>query len=775
MNQQLEEMPFLFKDEWWIGCQEPKTLPGGGEACYFRLPFRLSAVPEEGAGLCITSAGRFRLYVNGQPVICGPCKGDRWNHYVTEVELAPYLRTGDNVIAVHVVCWPSRDELRGVPGPVSVIPARTGAALLAVGAIGEVELSTAKAPWQAKADEADAWEGAGAYDDEHTVIPYVIATQRVRTGYLPEGWSLPGELGWKTAKRRWRVGMQPGGELVPLPLKMAPIPPMAEQRRAFARQMPNRPDDLPAIALSEGKVEANRHAALHLDAGALTTAYLPIRVEGGAGAVITVTYAERYMPDDPEGRMRDDWAHGRIPGGQQEIYELDGRSHVLENFWFRTFRYVRIEIQTAEQPLRFGIEGYRETAYPLAVRARMELPEPLDALWQASLRTLRLCMHETHEDCPYYEQLQYSLDTRLQLLFTYAVSGDTRMARRVLWDFHCSQLPDGILQSRYPCDLPQIIPSFSLYFIFMLEEYYLQTGDEAILSRYRPTIDAVLDYFDRHIGALGLVEYLGYWDYCDWVTEWGKNFGVPNAALTGPCTCHNLVYVQALQAAARMVELTGRPDVAGEYSRRAQQIQDRLMEHCYDKSRGLLREGPELEEFCQHDQALAVLTGMVTGLDARRMMVRTLEEPMLQCTYPWMFTLCRALEKAGLYDKTMALWTPYLKAMEYHMTTLPETPEPTRSDCHAWSSLPLYEFTRCWLGVRAGAPGWRTIEVTPQGCGLPSLSGTVPTPQGDVRVAWQVKDGVWSLRASAPAVPVQVRLPDGTEGFFPRGGEIILP
>ena len=50
MNQQLEEMPFLFKDEWWIGCQEPKPLPGGGEACYFRLPFRLSAVPEEGGG-----------------------------------------------------------------------------------------------------------------------------------------------------------------------------------------------------------------------------------------------------------------------------------------------------------------------------------------------------------------------------------------------------------------------------------------------------------------------------------------------------------------------------------------------------------------------------------------------------------------------------------------------------------------------------------------------------------------------------------------------------
>lgn len=82
------------------------------------------------------------------------------------------------------------------------------------------------------------------------------------------------------------------------------------------------------------------------------------------------------------------------------------------------------------------------------------------------------------------------------------------------------------------------------------------------------------------------------------------------------------------------MDLTGRPGVAEEYNQRAQQIQNRLMEHCYDKSRGLLREGPELEEFCQHDQALAVLTGMFTGLDARRIMVRTMEEPCFSVPIP---------------------------------------------------------------------------------------------------------------------------------------------
>jgi len=39
---------------------------------------------------------------------------------------------------------------------------------------------------------------------------------------------------------------------------------------------------------------------------------------------------------------------------------------------------------------------------------------------------------ETYMDCPYYEQLQFIMDTRLQMLFTYAVSRDARLAKKAL-------------------------------------------------------------------------------------------------------------------------------------------------------------------------------------------------------------------------------------------------------------------------------------------------------------------------------------------------------
>lgn len=134
---------------------------------------------------------------------------------------------------------------------------------------------------------------------------------------------------------------------------------------------------------------------------------------------------------------------------------------IYEPFWFRTFRYVRLEVQAGVEPLTISSFSYRETGYPLQPEGNFHCSdEQYNQLWELSVRTLQRCMHETYEDTPYYEQLQYTMDTKLMMEFTYLLSGDDRLARRAMEDYKASQLPNGMLQSRYPlCCRRSFLPS----------------------------------------------------------------------------------------------------------------------------------------------------------------------------------------------------------------------------------------------------------------------------------------------------------------------------
>ena len=78
----------------------------------------------------------------------------------------------------------------------------------------------------------------------------------------------------------------------------------------------------------------------------------------------------------------------------------------------------------------------KRRAIPLESGTSVETSDPsLKAIWEISERTLRRCMHETYEDCPFYEQLQYVMDTRAQILYTYALAADDRLARKAIDDF----------------------------------------------------------------------------------------------------------------------------------------------------------------------------------------------------------------------------------------------------------------------------------------------------------------------------------------------------
>jgi alpha-L-rhamnosidase len=352
------------------------------------------------------------------------------------------------------------------------------------------------------------------------------------------------------------------------------------------------------------------------------------------------------------------------------------------------------------------------------------------------------------------------------------------LARKAIHDYHSSILPDGMLQSRYPASGAQVIPGFALYWIYMVHDHHQFFADAALVRRYRATIDAVLDYFERKLTEEGLVGRLEphYWSFVDWTKEWNPNHGVPPAGNVGPLTVYSLMYAVALKNAAELCEYTGRTDVAREYRERAQRVQEAVRRTCWSEESGLFRDGPQVEQYSQHAQLWAILSGTIQGDEAVKLMERTLTDKSLsQASYAMSFFTFRALSMLGMYEQAFALWDTWRRMVDLKLTTWVEDPVGQRSDCHAWGAVPLYEFPAEILGVKAGAPGFERIVVEPKLGHLSYAEGTVVTAKGEVRVSVTVSDeGKQRIAVQGPeGIPLTLRLPDGVEVPFINASNVL--
>lgn len=543
-------------------------------------------------------------------------------------------------------------------------------------------------------------------------------------------------------------------------LKPRPIPFLRRNRRAFSKS---------SFPL---QVAPYSTTSVVLDAGELTTGYLFLRLAGGADAHIELLQAECYVQktplhcdnyrDHPEKGDRTD-PSGLLTGYSDRYTVLGTGSEscpeVYEPFWFRTFRYIQISITTKAEPLTVWSLDYEEVGYPLDVQTHVETSDPeMSSIWDISERSLRRCMHETYEDCPYYEQMQYAMDSRSQILFTYATAADDRLARQCMEAFRRSVRPNGLLNASYPNIGNNVIPGFSVYYIGMLYDHMMYFGDASLLCRHLPTVDGILSYFHNHRTPQGLVDKIGdidaphpQWSFIDWAKEWDDTRGVPPATLRGPLTMESLLYLLGLQYATAICRYLGQEQTAERYQRRADTLRQSINRYCRNPD-GTYRDGPQAQQLSQHCQVFAVLTKTCSPEEGRVNLLQTLHHPdqYAQCSVAMMPYLFRALEQCDLYDQTQALWAPWHKMLEYHLTTCAEDLLRQRSDCHAWGALALYELPSVILGVRPAAPGYTKVSVHPHCAQFRWAKGTVITPHGKVYVEWHKKeDGDLDITVSA--------------------------
>lgn len=802
-----------------------------GGFVHFRKTLHVETAPTQPVVIQVTADTKYKLYINQQPILGGPVKGDEHLWFYDEVDVQPYLRPGANHIAVrvlrlfHATPHAASFPRMAIPGlfvrtPDTGIRAALGfqsddtwetgldtSTVLRVDQQEDDFLHIYENVDAAAADTSIRWVKAKCLDlpRSHGISPPWVLSPRLIPPPRVTRVSFAAIHNVRSSVERsvWERALLPGGN-------------SKEQRGPAALSLP--PGTSHRIEL-----ELPHHLT------ALPT--FRFRRPQHAGSRLTVTYSESYE-DTPtmvsyirnKGDRRDTtksiigpqdtYVFGG-PAGAARDAELQYASHAEHDeiflpFHFRTLRFMALDIQVCDEScLELAGIDLDMTHYPLDMPGRFDIggrPEQNDEyqkMWAISARTLTNCMHDCYEDCPFYEQLQYAMDVRSSCLFTYAASGDDRMARQAIIQLHNSYRAGvGLIASRSPAHQLQIIPHFSLFWICTVADHLDHAGDGPFTRRFLAACDGILEAFARRIDpALGLVvasDVGTSWDFVDWTVEW-LPMGIPTAAATtGFQTFTNTLYAYTLRSAAAMVARVGRPALAAEYTARAESVLGAVREHCrpvgddnFFFTDGLAASADLSRDLSQHNQIWAVLSGAVTGDAARDLLARALSlsagggEQNKKLTKPstaMSFYALRALSAVGgsLYDDLFhAFWAPWRSQLALSLTTWCEDDVSQRSDCHAWSCAPLYEFMAEVAGVRPAEPGWGAVLWRPRVALFPEFDGRVPLggylAPGVAHVSWRREESggegqqkcvsltleLQRIKKDDGGVLIRVELPDG--------------
>jgi alpha-L-rhamnosidase len=522
------------------------------------------------------------------------------------------------------------------------------------------------------------------------------------------------------------------------------------------------PASFPAAANSF-IVPANTKATLLLDNGFLTNAYITLKFSEGRDAALSIKYAEAlFQSANASGSAkiagkgnRNDVA-GKVFLGRKDSLISDGTLHqIFNSLYWRTYRYVLLTLETKEDPLLIEDIYGTFTGYPFALNANFKSDqEDLSKILEIGWRTARLCAMETYMDCPYYEQLQYIGDTRIQALVSLYNSGDDRLMRSALNQMDHSRIAEGLTLSRHPSASPQIIPTFSLWYIGMLHDYWMYRPDSQFVKEKLPGMRQVLEFFEKYQQPDGSLQHVPYWNFTDWVlkkTGWGT--GVAPEGNSGNSSILDLQLLLAYQTAAELENCLGMKAYAQRYDQKARQLTKTIYRQYWDETKGLYADTQEKTSFSQHANSLAILAGMISGAKASILAKRILaDEELAPASIYFKYYLHRALIKADLGNDYLTWLDKWLENIRLGMTTWAETQDinTARSDCHAWGSSPNIELYRTVLGIDTDAPGFAKVKIEPHLGTLQKAGGEVPHPQGKIVVNYEFNKGKWTIDIHLP-------------------------
>lgn len=646
----------------------------------------------------VTADAKYLLYVNGRLVSRGPVDigrdyrgGSTGRWFYDERDLTPYFTSGTNVIAAVVFRqWPIGFVVsRGKPG-----------------FWFEAEVTDAAGRKTRLASDAS-WHAVPAAEFvDDTTCDFTRA---------PAAWR----------DRNFDVSAWPRAREVPdvwEPLVPSEIPPRLE-----ASYPPQQVEGLPA----NGTFAHDGTFRVVFDR--VLSGYPVVRVEGGAGATVTIQAHRRFT--------------FRLAGGR-ECLEFPFMDEIAPAF--------TVTLQNVTAPVRIEKADAIFTSQPVEYSGAFACSdEDLNRLWAVSRWTVQLNLQTHHLDSPnHQEPISDPGDYVIENGVNFYAFAQPWLARQDIRKF------GWLLQDEHERSFHT---SYSLYWLQMLMDQYRYTGDESLVREMAPEVFRLLDTYTSWRGANGLISQAPNYMFMDWVTIGGFNCHHPPAVIgQGYLTA---LYYHGLGEAARVARLIGDTRRAERYEHLRRDVAAAFNRELWVPARGLYRDGKpfqtsvkpqqwlpadkDIETFSPHVNTLAVLYDLAPRNRQAAIMNTVMAATPLN-TQPWfMHWVFAALDHAGVFER-------YAVAQLHRWQIVPATQSfremwDSGDLSHGWCATPLEQMSARLLGVTPATPGYRTIAIRPQPCGLAWARGRVPTPFGEVAVAWAQHAGRFTMDVTVPA------------------------
>lgn len=730
---------------------------------HFRKTINVDKIPEK-LVVHVSADNRYNLLVNGERVCYGPAKGDLKTYKYDIIDIAPFLNTGENVLAA-LVYNAGKDK------PMSLLSAQT--AFFIKSEDDEFQRINTDDSWLTYKNPA--YEPVSYYEmlfEDRWFYGYYACGpgDDVDASKYPWGWENIDfdDSNWQQAEVLTFDGNTPWN--------LAPrnIPFMADHKISPKSIRLTEGTEIPADFL-KGKtawtIQANSEVKILIDYEVLTMGYPELKVSGGKGSSIQVKYAEALY-EKVNLKAHRDSVNNLTMYGVWDVFRPDGRARTFRPLWKRCFRYVQLVIGTGDEPLQVLSHENEYSGYPYPDMATFKSDnEKLNEIFDICLRTLQMCSGETYYDTPFYEQLSYGGDNRPIGMNSIYSSTDDQLFREVMRLYPQSENREtGLFKSAYPSRFDFDMGSWSLAWIQSLKDYYYLRGDKEYVSRFVDNIEKVLGFYERHLDeSIGILGTVRNKNFMDWSITKGSIPRADENQEMRHTVLLTLYFVHSLDCTVKLYEEIGEQQKAAKWAAMSANIKKAIKTHCWDEEKQLFRDYPEEDIYSQHSNILAIICDVVEETDQKSLMERILNYKDFDefASSYFSFYLFKAMDKVGLQDEFLHHLDFWYTFLERGHTTAGEIgfASHDRSDCHAWAAHPSYYLLSLVAGIKPADIGFNSVKIAPHPGDLTNIQASIPHPKGKIQVDYKVKNG---------KIKGTIVLPEGVSGEWNYGEETMV-